>query len=162
MRQVRLKLIAVTLFGLVLTGLQAQECVTSTGGNISGNGGSVSFSVGQVLYQTYSGSNGSRAAGVQQPYEISVITELKEAIGIGLSVLAYPNPTTDFLILEVNEIELSNLYFQLFDIKGKLLHSYRITSNQTSIFTGNLSPATYFVKVFQDYRVVKTFKVIKK
>ncbi|MBN2778875.1 MAG: T9SS type A sorting domain-containing protein [Bacteroidales bacterium] len=162
MRQITLKIISVTLLGLVLTGLKAQESVTSTGGNVTGSGGSVSYSVGQIAYQTYTGTSGSLSEGVLQPYEISVISEIKEATGIGLLVLAYPNPTTDLLILEVNEFELSNFNFQLFDIKGKLLNSDRITSNKTSILTENLSPATYIVKVFQDNKVVKTFKVIKK
>jgi hypothetical protein len=34
-------------------------------------------------------------------YEISVVTGIDEAKGINLSVTAYPNPTTDYLTLEV-------------------------------------------------------------
>jgi len=49
MRHKRLKLSAVLLLGLGLTGLQAQESVNATGGNASGSGGSVSYSVGQVV-----------------------------------------------------------------------------------------------------------------
>ncbi len=172
-----LKLGAVLLLGLGLTSLQAQESINASGGEATGSGGSVSYSVGQVVYQTHTGTNGSVAEGVQQPYEISVVTAIEEAKDINLSVTAYPNPTTDYLTLEVQEFELSNLHFQLYDMQGKLLQNEKITGNQTSIVMSNLAPATYFVKVVQgnkdvyhvksnevgtkQFNVVKTFKIIK-
>jgi len=161
MRHKKLKLSAVLLLGLGLTGLQAQTSINATGGNASGSGGSSSYSVGQVAYQTHTGTNGSVAQGVQQPFEISVVTAIEEAKGINLSVSAYPNPTTDYLTLEVKEFELSNMSFQLYDMSGKLLQNEKITGNQTSIVMSNLVPATYFVKVIQDNKEVKTFKIIK-
>ena len=161
MKYKKLKLSAVLLLGLGLTGLQAQESVNATGGNASGSGGSASYSVGQVVYTTNTGTSGSVAQGVQQTYEISVVTGLEEAKGINLSVSAYPNPTTDYLTLEVKEFELSNLHFQLYDLNGKLLQNEKITGNQTSIVMSNLVPATYFVKVVQGNKEIKTFKIIK-
>lgn len=160
MRHNRLKLSTVILLGLGLPGLQAQEGVNTTGGNASGSGGSISYSVGQVLYQTH-GTYGSVAEGVQQPYEISVVTEIEDARGINFSVTAYPNPTADYLTLVVKDFKLSKLTFQLYDMHGKLLQNKKITRNQTSIFMSGLVPATYFVKVMQNNKEVKTFKVIK-
>jgi len=157
----RFKLSTVLLLGLGIAGLQAQTAVTSTGGNASGSGGSASYSVGQVVYTTNIGTNGSVAQGVQQPYEISVVTAIEQAKGINLSVTAYPNPTTDYLTLRIDEFDISNLSFQLYDMNGKLLQNEKITGNQTSIVMSNLVPATYFVKVIQENKEVKTFKIIK-
>jgi len=161
MRHKKLKLSAVLLLGLGLTGLQAQESVNATGGNASGSGGSASYSVGQVVYTTNTGTNGSVSQGVQQPYEISVVTGIEEAKGINLSVSAYPNPTTDYLTLSIGEFEISNLSYQLYDMNGKLLQSEKISGNQTSIVMSNLVPSSYFVKVIQGNKEVKTFKIIK-
>jgi len=161
MKHKRLKLSALLLLGLGLTGLQAQENVNATGGDATGSGGSVSYSVGQVVYTTNTGTSGSVAQGVQQPYEISVVTGIEEAKGINLSVTAYPNPTTDYLTLRIDEFEISNLSYQLYDMNGKLLQSEKITGNQTSIVMSNLVPANYFVKVIQVNKEVKTFKIIK-
>ncbi len=161
MRHKRLKLSAILMFGLGLTGLQAQTSVNATGGDASGSGGSVSQSVGQVVYQTHTTTNGSVAEGVQQPYEISIVTGMEETKGINLSVLAYPNPTTDFLQLKVESEKWKNLSFQLYDMNGKLFKSEKITGNQTSIVMSNLVPATYFLKVVQGNKQVKTFKIIK-
>ena len=84
MRHKKFTLSAVLLLGLGLTGLQAQTSVNATGGDASGSGGSVSYSVGQVVYTTNTGTSGSVAQGVQQPYEISVVTAIEEAKGINL------------------------------------------------------------------------------
>ncbi|MGD2033544.1 MAG: T9SS type A sorting domain-containing protein [Bacteroidales bacterium] len=139
----------------------AQTVNSATGGNASGSGGSVSYSIGQTVYQTYTEANGSVAEGVQQPYEISVVTAIKKAKGINLSISAYPNPATDYLTLEVKEFELSELSYHLHDVQGKLLQSGKIIGNQTNIAISDLVPSTYFVKVLQENKVIKTFKIFK-
>lgn len=161
MRHKRLKLSAVLFLGLGLTGLQAQESVNATGGNASGSGGSTNYSVGQVFFTTNTGTYGSVAQGVQQPYEISIVTAIDEAISINLSFSAYPNPTTDNLTLEIKNFEYSDLTYHLFDINGRLLQSEKITELQTKIIMGNLVPATYFIKVEQGNKELITFKIIK-
>ena len=161
MRNKKLKLSAVLLFGLGLTGLQAQETIPATGGNASGSGGSASYSVGQVIYTTNTGTNGSVAQGVQQPFEILVVTGIDEAKGINLVVSVYPNPTTDFLQLKVESEKLKDLSFQLYNMQGKLLQNKKIEGNETSIVMSNLVPATYFVKVTEGNKAIKTFKIIK-
>ena len=165
MRHKRLKFSAVLLLGLGLTGLQAQESVNTTGGNASGIGGSVNYSIGQVVYQTHTGTNGSVAEGVQQPYEISVVTGI-ELTEISLMITAYPNPTADYLKLSIDGnlksgYDLSIMSYQVFDMNGKLLQNQKIKDSQTSIDMSNLVPATYFVKVTQSNKAIKTFKIIK-
>ena len=160
MQHKRLKLSVVFLLGLGLLGLQAQESVNATGGNASGSGGSASYSVGQVVYTSNTGTTGSVAQGVQQPYEISAVTSIEEAKGINLLLTAYPNPTTDYLTLRIDEFDFSNLSYQLYDMQGKLLRNEKITSNQTSIVMSNLVSATYFVKVVKGNKEIKTFKII--
>lgn len=157
----KLILSVVLLLGISLTGMQAQESINTSGGEASGNGGSVSYSVGQINYQTHTGTGGSVAGGVQQPYEISVVTAIEEATGIMLSVTAYPNPTNDYLTLSIDGFEASDLSYQLYDVNGKRLQSKEFTDNQTRIDLGNLVPAIYFVKVFQGNSEAKTFKIVK-
>ncbi len=165
MRHKRLTLI---LLGLGLKELQAQESINTTGSNISGSGGSASYSVGQLVYTTITGTNGSAAQGVQQAFEISEVTVLKnvkdieKTRGIILNCTAYPNQTTNYLTLDMGSYDLSNLSFQLFDINGRLIESKEVEGNKTRIAMDNLVPATYFIRVIQDNKEVKTFKVIKK
>lgn len=161
MRHKRLKLCALLLLVFGLSGLQAQKSIHATGGNALGSDGSVCYSVGQVLYLTHSGTNGSVVEGVQQPFEISIVTSIDEAVDINLSVCAYPNPASDYLILNIDEFDISNLSYQLYDLNGNLLHDKRIKGNQTNIVMSNLVPAIYFVKIIKGNMEVKTFKIIK-
>jgi Secretion system C-terminal sorting domain len=157
----KLKLCAILLFGFGLTGLQAQESVNATGGNVSGSGGSASYSVGQLVYQTHNGANGSVAEGVQQAYEISMVIGIEEAKGIRLSITVYPNPTTDYLTLSIEEIDISNLSYQLYDVNGRLLQNEKITDSQIRIDMSNFEPAIYFVRVISENKSIKEFKIIK-
>lgn len=139
----------------------AQEAVTASGGEASGSGGSVSYSIGQVFYITHKGANGTVTEGVQQSYEITVLTAIED-VDINLRAVVYPNPTTDYLNLLVDNIELSALNFQLFDNTGRILQNGKIMDRETNIAMSALVPATYFVRVVRGSTEVKTFKVIKK
>jgi hypothetical protein len=155
------KLVLVIL--IVFTGppLLAQEAVVVSGSNATGSGGSVSYSVGQLFYVISTGTNAFVAEGVQQPYEISVVTGIEQAKDINLICTAYPNPTIDLLTLEVEIADNENLYYQLYDMNGKLLISKKLIGNKTTISTANLAPATYFLKVIDNQKEVKTFKITK-
>lgn len=161
MKHKKVKLSIVLLLSLRLIGLHAQEAIPASGGNASGNGGSVSYSVGQMVYTTYTGTNGSIAEGVQQPYEISVVSGIEQTKNINLTCKVYPNPTSDFLILKVENYDNGNLSYQLFNISGKLLESKMLTGNEITISMENLVPATYFLKIINNQIEVKTFKIIK-
>jgi hypothetical protein len=98
---------------------------------------------------------------VQQPYEISVLSAIKEAKGITISITIYPNPTITNLRLSINEFDHSNISYQLFDLNGKLLQNEKISSNHTNIAMDNFVPSTYIIKVIQNNSEVKIFKIIK-
>jgi hypothetical protein len=159
MKKFSLLLPVLLCFGMF--GLQAQQVVTTSGGNATGAGGTSSYTVGQIVYTTNTGTNGSAAQGVQQPFEISVVTGIEEALGISLEIMVYPNPTTDFLTLSVDNFEASNLSYYLYDINGRLLETKKLEGKQTSIAMSNLVPATYFLKVSEGSKELRTFKIIK-
>lgn len=162
MLQKKLKLSVVLLLGLGLTGIQAQKAIPATGGNGSGSGGSVTYTIGQVVYNINTGTNSKVAQGVQQPYEISVISSIEEAKGILLEFMVYPNPTTDVVILKIENYELENLRYHLYDIGGKLLENNKIQGNETNISMQNYLSSTYFLQVIDKSRVIKIFKILKK
>lgn len=154
--------LSVLLFlGLGLATANAQETTVASGGNASGSGGSVSFSVGQVVYTTNSSTAGTVAQGVQQPYEISVVTSIAEKTAQNLNLQVYPNPTSEVLLLQIPDFDSQNFMYQLTDVNGKLIESKKITGETESINVLHLATATYFLKVIQNNSEVKTFKIIK-
>ena len=120
-----------------------------------------SFSVGQVAYTSKTGSNESVTEGVQQPFEVSVIIGV-DVSTIKLSLSAYPNPTTDYLTLEIDDNELGELNFELLDVAGKLVQQGQMMGQRTQIALHNLASSTYLLKINNNSNLVKTFSVIKK
>jgi len=161
MRHKKCPLSALLLLGFGLAGLQAQESLNIAGGDAVGSAGSVSYSLGQIVYTSNTGTYGSIDEGVQQPFEIYIVTGIDEAEGIHISVSVFPNPTSDYLILSIEDFDISNLVYQLYDMNGKLYQNQKIISKQTYIDMMELAPASYFVKVIDGHREVKTFIVIK-
>jgi hypothetical protein len=158
--------ISVSLVLLVTANLlQAQEAITSTGNNATGTGGSVSYSVGQIVCNTISSvSYGSIAQGVQQPFEISVVSGIEDEDEINLMISVFPNPTGGFLTLNIDvsfTSDLKSLDYKLYDMNGNLVKFKEITEYITSIDMSNFIPATYFLSVNDSGKVVKTFKIIK-
>ncbi len=150
--------IMLLLLGGTMT-LQAQQTTTTAGGEASGSGGTASYTVGQTVYTTNTGTNGnSTAQGVQQPYEISTTIGINET-SISLEMSVYPNPTTNYLTLKVEKTD--NLSYQLYDMQGKLIKNIIISSKTTNISMENLPSAIYFLKISKSNKLVKTFKIIK-
>ena len=161
MRQKKIKLISLLLLGLGLTGLQAQEAVSAASGNATGSGGTVSYTIGQVAYITNAASSGIITQGVQQPFEIMVATGIEYTKDISLECSVYPNPATSFLKLKVNSNNAENLIYKLFDMSGKLIRTNKIDGNETIISMENIVPSAYFLKITENNKEVKTFKIIK-
>ena len=63
-----MKLIVLIITFCLNISLYAQEGFSTSGGQALGTAGSSSYTVGQTVYGTYTGSNGSVAQGVQQAY----------------------------------------------------------------------------------------------
>jgi hypothetical protein len=145
---------------LWMSAAKAQESVNVAGGDASGSGGSISYSVGQVDYTTNTDVSGTVSQGVQQPYEIFTV-EIKETeLNISLSV--FPNPTTNNLTLLISDYSNEKLSYQLFDMQGKLLNKGQVSAQKTQINTASLPSATYFISVVdQENKQIQSFKIIK-
>ena len=141
--------------------MYGQTGIPASGGNASGGGATVTYSVGQVFYDSKTGSNGSEIQGIQQPLEISVVTAVENAEGISLEFSIYPNPATDIIKLKTGNFNVLNLRFQLYDIRGNLLLDKKTEVEETSINLQGFVPASYFLKVIQGDKEIKSFKIIK-
>jgi len=140
--------------------VQAQQGTTATGGDASGSGGTVAYSVGQVVYTTNTDASGTVSQGVQQGYEIFTLG-IKETES-NISLLVYPNPTADNLTLQIQDYNNEKLSYRLFDMQGKLVNNGQVTAKQTQINTASLPSATYFINVVnQENKQVQSFKIIK-
>ena len=139
---------------------QAQQSANAAGGDATGSGGSVAYSVGQVVYTANNSPSGTVSQGVQQAYEIFLIGINETELNSSLSV--FPNPILDNLTLQISDYNNEKLSFYLYDLQGKSLNKEQIIAEQTQINTSSLPPATYFIEVLnQENKHVQSFKIIK-
>lgn len=161
---IKSSVLLVLSFGFI--GLHAQEVVTTSGGRAVGSGGFVDYTVGQVAYTTNFGGNYSVAQGVQQPYEITIETDPRDALNLTLTCSAYPNPVADFLTLQVENYIDEKIEFTLYDAVGKLLTTGSVEKKKTVISMVGYISSTYTLKVIQQRnesmpRKTKVFKIIQ-
>ena len=138
----------------------AQQSVNASGGDANGAGGTVAYSVGQVVYTTNGSPQGNIAQGVQHAYEIYAVST--EEIGSDLFVLVYPNPTPDVLTVQIDGISSEKISIEIVDLQGKRLRNEQVTESITQMDMSGLPSSTYFIHIVgQQQQKIKTFKVIK-
>ncbi len=163
MKKTKKRFTTLTLLCFSFTAAQAQQAVVTSGGNASGSGGTCAYSIGQTVYTTHTSLTGSVAQGVQQPYEISTVLGIN-IDQISLEIEVFPNPTVDFLTLNVSATTLLSNQFmnvQLYETSGKLIESKTIKNSTEKIGMENMPTGTYFLKVMNNNKEIKTFKIIK-
>jgi hypothetical protein len=133
-------LTSIVFFILGLVGLHAQESTTAIGREATGSGGTVAFSVGQVVYTSNTNASGTVSQGVQQPYKIFTLGVKETELNISLK--AFSNPTLDNLTLQINLYNNEKLLNKLYDIQGKLLNNGLIVTQQTKIEMTSLPTVT--------------------
>lgn len=141
-----------------ITAFSQSNCV-STGGTYSGSNGNVSYTVGQIDYNAFSGSTGDINLGVQQPYELYKLSldEISDQIQVSIG----PNPTSDLINIKFIDFDAGESYtYSLCDANGKLISSDKITEEETSINLVSFSMGIYFLNI-TNQNINHSYKIIK-
>ena len=150
----------ICVIGLLFLSLtQAQESVNSLGKVAVGSGGTVSYSVGQIVYTTNVGNNGSSAQGVQHAYEILTLGKMEPLYNFSISL--FPNPTNDNLILNLDTYKNEKLNYLIYDLQGKQIKTGNIESLQTVINLSHLNSGVYYMDIETENKKVQSYKIIK-
>ena len=158
---VRKSILMATTLLIATIGLFAQSQTIASGGEASGSGGTVSYSVGQTVYQTNNGNGGTVTEGLQQAYEIFSVTGIENTEISLMQVSAYPNPVKHYLRLKVDMESVKDLSFQLYDIQGELLQNQKLVGSETQIDMSNYIASSYFLVVMSGNHSIKEFTIIK-
>lgn len=140
--------------------VMAQQTMSSAFDNLSSTSGSVSYTVGQMLFTDLNNLDFQ----IYQAINIPIETFQKNNTSIvkkETSFCAFPNPCTDFVILKFNSIESTDLIYQLFDLNGNLMKQGAITWNKTRIELIDLPPSLYLVRILENQKEIENIKFIK-
>jgi len=152
---------------LLFTGTIKAQQVVSTSGNHAENGSvQISWTVGETVIETLINGNNILTQGMHQSK--LTVTAIQEVVGPGLEIIAFPNPATDCIHLQLNSIlhfpaddRGKDFSFQLYDLNGKLLLYKHIEDPETVIRMEGYTSSTYFLKILENTKEIKTFKILK-
>ncbi len=136
------------------------EVVASSGDQYSDSINIISWTLGEILTETYTGNSQTLTQGFHQPIiEISSIDDL----AIIKNICIYPNPTAEQLSIEC-PIKNLPLQIELLDMNGKQLLTKEWKQNSTYMLPMSLySSGSYFLRI-KSIRENKenTYTVVKK
>ncbi len=143
----------------VFSRTNAQEAVAISGNHFANNEKQISWTIGEPVITTLSGENFQLTQGFHQSK--LVITAMDEISELELNISAFPNPTSDYLKLKVENGGQQDLYCTLYRADGRIILQKQIESSISEIPMYSYVSATYFLKIFDNNKTLKTFKIIK-
>jgi len=142
------------------------KAINSTGTNITASNAQIEFSVGDVVIETQndSGGNSISPGFINSITGSSSITHIHEIKNNNLDVRIFPNPTCNWLNIRFNDGKVTDVNFQLVDIKGNIIREFEnVRGNHIMIDTSTLACGTYIMNVscgqnknWDSYRIVKS------
>jgi hypothetical protein len=151
----------ITALILLISGnICAQQVLSSTGGSGQNTSGSISYTLGELVIETRNDGSRVLTQGFHQT-EI-LVTALHELSNTDIPIVAYPNPTHDFVTLKFEYSEIGNIEYILLDLRGRLLFREKLTGNEAKISFQSYGPGCYFIKVSVNGKEIQTFKILKK
>ena len=160
----KIKLPLIFLFSIFcFTILTAQRNMVAAAGEMMSSTSSVSYSIGQIFYEPLETSSGNLLQGLQQPYEWHLVNTVDEFENVEISLQFFPNPTTDFLFLEMENSQNTSFDLRLFDSSGKLLKKRKFKGGRDLMSLGHLPAGIYYLNLKANDLPdnLSTYKIIK-
>jgi len=160
MKQLILLLSFVTT--LTFVNAQNQEVIGSAGDYNTTNDVQVSWTVGEASTETYSNTNNTVTQGFHQTK--LTVTQIKEKLvkNNNFSLKVYPNPTVDYVNIEITTESTKELSYELNDNAGKLLLKSKFNDKFEKIDFGIYQPSIYYLRVYSnDGSFTDTYRIIK-
>jgi len=149
--------IIVSSLTIFVNSIFSQEVVSASGSYFENTNGSLSWTIGEIMIETYSESSNIITQGFQQSR--LTITSVFKLPFSNIEISIAPNPTTNFVKIKISDTE--NMCFQLFDYNGKLIKQENFITEETKISFSSFAYAAYFLKIIKNNTIIRTFQIIK-
>ena len=136
--------------------------ISTTGGYLKTDNINLSWSLGEIVTETFSSNDIFLTQGFQQPDDFS--TSIKTLKKESLSIQVYPNPSSTHFFIELPKSKYqSNKYkVHIYDAHGKIIMVKTIDQQLNNIDMQNWLSGIYFIKITNiDSEVNKTIVLQK-
>ena len=141
-------------------GIAQSHSFNTLGGVITGSGGTVSQSLGQLVYTSEESASGSMAQGIQRPYRLASVEIKPLAPALNFSVL--PNPTDGDLLLRLSDKPEENPVYKVTDLQGRELLDGPVSFPETQIRLSGFASGTYLIQIRdKQNKPLQTLQIIK-
>lgn len=159
-----------TLLIIIFFLVYSAHSQTVTPSVISSNGdynqtpqGSVAWTIGEPVSETYTNGTNITTMGFHQPEELSIETLIKEQ-GNEKAILVYPNPVQNELTVNFRNMEPGNYELELVDALSRMMLKTQVTVTEQSklhiLSLGTFSIGHYYLKISRN-AFSKTVKINK-
>jgi len=133
---------------IILTSIQfsfAQQVISSAGTNATGASGQVSWTVGETVIETFTGSGSILSQGFQQGK--LTITQVGEIDNPSVQVYVYPNPVNDKLKIEFSNFNPGKYFIQITDANSRVVFERKAATDTQTIDMDSFQAGIYFLKI---------------
>jgi hypothetical protein len=160
-----LKLIGILIFPILSTAQSiTPQSVNSSGTKMIQSNGSLSFTVGELVVLSHTDINGYTLGGGFTAGATVSTANIKQTDSAIMDVIVYPNPTSEFVYIQINHSTLHQFVVTITDLQGKEIYfgKYNGIANVIGINTEAYVAGTYILNLKNlDSQVLGTYKIIK-
>lgn len=142
-------------------GQSLEQHLIGSAGNFSTtmSGSSLSWSLGEPVVQTTTGSTATLTQGFQQIILVNPLSHFPSP-STEVQLQVFPNPTAQYLVIQKdNDLPMRA---ELINILGQSIAQYQLTDQTTHLEVAQLPAANYLLRVYQeDQQPIQTFKIQK-
>jgi hypothetical protein len=159
MKKQLLTLAAMALIGVVKAQTVMPEVLSSSGGSGQSAQASLAWTIGEPVTATVSDGTNSLTQGFQQP--TLLIATSQKNINELANLLFYPNPTSDFVTLKLDQSNQTPYNYKVFDSAGKLVNEGKATSANPNISFQGLASGQYTISLLNSNLKQQSISIIK-
>lgn len=153
-----MKKISFCLCFFIVIFTNAQNTITTTGSDFSGDNISISYTIGQLKVNTIDNVNSTPLIldflqGVQYGFDVY---DCRDYNLISFSI--YPNPTSSFVNISFEKLE-DPITLRVFDIRGRLINENIFSEKITQFDMSNYSNGIYFLSFYNFCGLFRSFKI---
>ncbi|MCW3807590.1 T9SS type A sorting domain-containing protein [Plebeiibacterium marinum] len=139
--------------------LNEQALMSASGGHVENSNFMISFSIGEIITNTYSSENTELTQGLHQPNLIP--TSAKNLKLSELEISVYPNPIIDYVSIYNNETQCSS--YKLFTTQGKFILENTLNKTISKVDLSQLNKGSYLLVFYNiNNNKLATHKLVKK
>ena len=130
---------------------------------------SLTWTLGEGVVETFTKQEGSISSGFHQYYPVKKSIKINQNNSIlsleeleqNIKISAYPNPTFDYLTIDIDYVNEVDLLMEIYDLRGKLFKRINLKESSEEINLSELRNGTYILQIFTSDQLIQILKIEK-